>query len=106
MMSNRRLFAGLTSLTWNLCRSHFSARGPSGMCDSSVMSVSRLAARRRCRLGVRTLEVDESELYRDGEAQVADHDDRGEARREPPTQVVVAGVVDAHALEHRPGAVE
>src|SRR5262245_62217256 len=105
MMSKRRLFAGLTSLTWNLWRSHFSASGPSGIFASSVMSISLVLARFRRRLRVRTLEIDEAELHRDGEAQVADQDDRREARREPAAQAVVAGVGDAHALEHRPGPV-
>ena len=45
------------------------------------------------------------QLHRDREAEVADEDDAGEALREAPAQRVVARVVDAQALEHRPGAV-
>ena len=35
MMSNLRLFAGLTSFISNLCRSHFSGSGPAGAFESS-----------------------------------------------------------------------
>ena len=35
MISKRRLFAGFTSFTSNLCCAHFSAIGPSGILASS-----------------------------------------------------------------------
>ena len=37
MRSMRRLLAGFTRLMWFLCEVHFSAKGPDGILDSSMM---------------------------------------------------------------------
>ena len=37
MTSMRRLLAGFTRLMWFLCEVHFSAKGPDGILDSSMM---------------------------------------------------------------------
>src|SRR5690606_20464357 len=96
MILNRRLLLGLTSRIENLWFSHLSASGPSGTLESSwraemvrVMSGSY-----------------ESEQDGQRHDHVRDDDDRRQRHREVAAPAVEAGMVDAHALEHRPGAVE
>src|SRR5690606_35356610 len=50
--------------------------------------------------------ADDTGEHGDREAEVPDHDDAGEAGGEAPAYRVPARVVQAEALEHRPGPVE
>src|SRR6478672_5530411 len=100
--SNRRLFAGFTNFTSNLCCDHFSAIGPGGIfASSSPIMLStpgaclmvRSSAHRSCR--------DEQR-----HADVAHRDHDREPDREVPPPDVPARVVEPEALEHAPRAVE
>src|SRR5262249_11394547 len=100
MISNRRLFAGLTSLISNLWLSHFCSSEPSGIRESRTKTGLLLA--RRSGVGVWTRRVDQTELHRDGEREVADEDHGREDLRERSSTLVVLRVVDAETLEQRP----
>src|SRR5690606_10343779 len=86
-----RLLAGLTNRFENLWLAHFSSREPSGILASSrvVISVSYQAE-------------EDGQRHRD----VADGDEGGQTDGQVAPPSVEAGVVDAQALEHRPGPVE
>src|SRR5258708_20556962 len=99
MISNRRLFAGFTSLMSNRWLSHFCSIGPSGIFESSFMIGS---ARLRAQLGidggvthrggrdrVRTLRLHGVQLDPDQEADVADQHDDSEALGESPPHRVL-----------------
>src|SRR5690349_1647683 len=109
MNSNFRRLFGLTSFRSNLWLSHLSASGPAGIFESSVSATAVVLLFLRsvvCGGRGRRASVDDAGQDRDREGHVRDGDDRRERDRELAACAVVAGVVQPHALEHRPGAVE